>query len=109
MLGQRFNWTCTEKSWRWVIGVVCAMSRIIVGSWWGNNATLSATELMTIEEAEISLEARMDTGATISSINARDLEVIGGGGSPHRSDKGKQIRFTCSEQIRNRFSGGIEN
>lgn len=37
--------------------------------------------------------ARLDTGATVSSINAQDIEIIGGGAQPSRSDAGKMARF----------------
>jgi hypothetical protein len=91
---ERLKRNFSERTWRWAIGVLSATVGIFIGHLWSDNGQLSALELVTIEEAAISFDARLGTGATISSINARDLEVIGGGDRPHRSDKGKQIRFT---------------
>ena len=55
---------------------------------------LSAKEPVFIDEAALEFSARLDTGATISSINARDIEVVGGSGTPQRTDRGKRVRFT---------------
>jgi hypothetical protein len=43
---------------------------------------LAAKEPVSIDEATLEFSARFDTGATISSINARDIEVVGGSGTP---------------------------
>ena len=37
--------------------------------------------------------AQLDTGVTVSSINAQGIEVIGGGDEPSREDAGKLARF----------------
>lgn len=86
----------TDQAWRWIIGVLGMIAGVLIGHLWPDHYLLSAIEVVTIEEAAISFNARMDTGATISSINAHELEVVGGGNGPQRSDKGKQIRFTVT-------------
>lgn len=55
--------------------------------------TLEPREEVSIAEAELTFRARLDTGAVVSSINAKDISVIGGSGRPARSDVGKPIRF----------------
>ena len=54
---------------------------------------LAAKEPVFIDEAALEFATRFDTGATISSINALDIEVVVGLGTPQRSDKGKRVRF----------------
>jgi hypothetical protein len=46
-----------------------------------------------ISEADLGFQARLDTGAVVSSINAHDIVVIGGGQRPAASDVGKSVRF----------------
>lgn len=41
----------------------------------------------------IEFRARLDTGAVVSSINAHDIEVLGGGARPSRDDVGRMVRF----------------
>ncbi|MGE0482718.1 MAG: RimK/LysX family protein [Gammaproteobacteria bacterium] len=47
-----------------------------------------------IGEAGLDFRARLDTGAVVSSVNAHDLEVVGGSGRPSLQDVGREIRFT---------------
>ena len=54
---------------------------------------LAPVETVLIEESGLLFDARLDTGAVVSSINAHDIEVIGGSGRPSRQDVGRQVRF----------------
>ncbi len=79
----------------WIFfGLACGLLGGIAGYGWSANDALAAKEPVFIDEAALEFSARFDTGATISSINARDIEVVGGSGTPQRSDKGKRVRFT---------------
>jgi len=79
----------------WIFfALACALVGTLVGYGWAQHDRLSALETVLIDEAGVRFFARLDTGATVSSINARDIEVIGGSGTPARSDAGKRVRFT---------------
>ncbi len=77
-----------------VIGLVCGLAGGLIGHGWALHQRLSATEDVLIDEGALRFSARLDTGATVSSINARNIEVIGGTGTPQRTDAGKRVRFT---------------
>ena len=77
-----------------IVGLIGGTLGALVGYGWAINERLSAKEHVFIDEAALEFSARLDTGATISSINARDIEVVGGSGKPERTDKGKRVRFT---------------
>jgi hypothetical protein len=79
---------------RILFGLVCGLIGGLVGYGWGQDGRLAALTNVHIEEAGLRFDARLDTGATISSINAREIEVIGGTATPQLSDAGKQVRFT---------------
>ncbi len=79
----------------WILfGLTCGLLGGIAGYCLSTNERLAAKAPVFIDEAALEFSARFDTGATISSINARDIEVVGGSGTPQRSDKGKRVRFT---------------
>lgn len=65
----------------------------VLGQGTGARIVLSPTETVLIEESGQLFHARLDTGAVVSSINAHDIEVIGGSGRPSRRDVGRQVRF----------------
>ena len=69
------------------------MVGILFGRSYTWQTTLSPTEDVVIEKAGLTFHARLDTGAVVSSINAHEIEVIGGSGTPSRKDVGRQIRF----------------
>lgn len=77
-----------------VLALVCAAGSGFAGYALGQRGQLGGYELISIVEAELDFQARLDTGATVSSINARDIEVIGGSATPESSDTGKRVRFT---------------
>lgn len=54
---------------------------------------LPPLETVIVHEADLEFVARLDTGATVSSINAQEIAVIGGGDEPSRDDAGKMARF----------------
>lgn len=72
-------------------GVVCGF---VLGRWSAAQWVLSPRETVTVVEAGMQFNARLDTGAVVSSINAHDIEVVGGSGRPSREDVGREIRFT---------------
>jgi hypothetical protein len=55
---------------------------------------ISGVENVHIIDGNIDFRARVDTGAAISSINARDITVIGGDDTNILKNIGKPIRFT---------------
>lgn len=55
---------------------------------------IGGVENVRIVEGNIDFRARVDTGAAISSINARDIKVIGGDDTHILNNIGKPIRFT---------------
>ncbi len=48
---------------------------------------------MTIAESGQAFQARLDTGAVVSSINAHELKVLDSDGPPSGRDTGKMISF----------------
>ncbi len=91
--------TISERHW-WIIGALaCALIGAFAGYNWVRAERLSAVEQVFIDEAALAFVARLDTGATVSSINARDIEVVGGSGTPQRSDAGKRVRFTLENSV----------
>lgn len=72
-------------------GVVCGF---VAGRSAVSANILAPQQRVDVVEAGLGFRARLDTGAVVSSINARDLEVVGGSGRPSRSDVGRMIRFT---------------
>jgi hypothetical protein len=64
------------------------------GYLWRGSGIIHATEPFTIANGPIIFVARLDTGAAISSINARDVVVTGADESHPRRDIGKPIHFT---------------
>lgn len=77
-----------------VLGLVCAGLGGVFGFTLGHRAQLGAYAPVSIVEAGLDFDARLDTGATVSSINAREIEVVGSSTLPSAGDTGKQIRFT---------------
>ena len=77
-----------------VLAVACAGIGALAGYVLGQRGQLGAYATVSIAEAGIAFNARLDTGATVSSINAGEIEVIGGSPVPSTSDTGKRVRFT---------------
>lgn len=65
-----------------------------LGQQWALRNVLPGLTKVVIAEANLPFEARLDTGAEVSSINALDIEVVGGEGRPTRRDIGRKVRFT---------------
>ena len=65
----------------------------VLGLGTGGRIVLSPTETVLIEESGQLFHARLDTGAVVSSINAHQIEVVGGGSRPSRDDVGRTVRF----------------
>lgn len=82
---------------RKIIAAVCALVALggawAGGCWWSQRNVLPGMLPVQIAEGPIEFLARLDTGATVSSINAEHIEVIGGEGRPTRRDIGRKIRF----------------
>ena len=73
--------------------LLSAACGFITGSWWAERNTLAPLETVVVQEAALEFVARLDTGATVSSINAQEIAVIGGGEKPSRDDAGKMASF----------------
>jgi hypothetical protein len=89
----------SETQLRVMIGALGATIGVLTGYIWATSLPLAAHEPVIIQEAELAFTARLDTGATISSINAQDIEVSGGTGTPQRADEGKNVRFTVENGL----------
>ncbi|MGR8919667.1 MAG: putative ATP-dependent zinc protease [Gammaproteobacteria bacterium] len=76
-----------------VLVVVAALLGFAAGQWSVRQQVLAPVETVRVVEAGLEFDARLDTGAVVSSINARDIRVIGGGERPSRSDVGKPVSF----------------
>ncbi len=59
---------------------------------------LGPSEPFTLEEGGIPFEARIDTGASNSSLHAFDLHVIGGEAKKKKDNIGKMLRFTTANE-----------
>ncbi|MBK6659747.1 MAG: ATP-dependent zinc protease [Proteobacteria bacterium] len=64
-----------------------------VGHYHANRDTLPAVVPVTIDESGQVFQARLDTGAVVSSINAHELKVLDSDGPPSGRDTGKMISF----------------
>lgn len=65
----------------------------VAGQRWASRDTLAAVIPVTIAESGQAFQARLDTGAVVSSINAHELKVLGGDEPPSGRDTGKIISF----------------
>jgi len=85
-------------------GVMCA-AIFLIGlalGWWLNETGIErdmivgGVEEVLITEGPISFTARLDSGATVSSINARRIEVVDGDPEDATANLGKVARFTLA-------------
>ncbi|MBI4695778.1 MAG: ATP-dependent zinc protease [Gammaproteobacteria bacterium] len=77
-----------------VVLVLVALAGATAGGWWwARRDVLPGMLPVRIAEGPIDFHARLDTGATVSSINAEHIEVVNGEGRPTRRDVGRRIRF----------------
>ncbi len=73
------------------------------GAWWAGRHVLPGMLSVRIAEGPIDFLARLDTGATVSSINAEHIEVVNGEGRPTRRDVGRRIRFVLVNHLGQRM------
>lgn len=76
-----------------VLVIAAAVCGVVVGRWSVERQILAPQQIVTIVDQGLQFRARLDTGAVVSSINAHDIKVIGGGDKPSRSAVGKMISF----------------
>ena len=76
-----------------LVALLSAACGFVAGFWWVERNTLPPLEKVVVKEAELEFVARLDTGVTVSSINAQEIAVIGGGEKPSRDDAGKMASF----------------
>jgi hypothetical protein len=74
-----------------IVALLCGA--FVLGRWSSERVVLDPTIDVVVAEAALGFEARLDTGAVVSSINARNIQVIDGEGAPSINDVGRQIRF----------------
>ncbi|MEM7540938.1 MAG: RimK/LysX family protein [Pseudomonadota bacterium] len=79
----------------------------LAGGWYAAQwRVLGAIETVVVTDVGLPFAARLDTGATISSINAVNIVIEGRRGDPRPSDKGKVVKFTlingAGEQVQAR-------
>ncbi|WP_394132103.1 RimK/LysX family protein [Shewanella maritima] len=60
--------------------------------------TLKQAEIMTVAGSDLMFAARMDTGASNSSLHAVDLTIVGGGDSDMKKNIGKHVSFTTMNE-----------
>ncbi|MEQ8231493.1 MAG: RimK/LysX family protein [Gammaproteobacteria bacterium] len=82
---------------RAVSGAVLLTAGLVIG-WMGGTWSAARTLLppvtqVVVAEAGMAFDARLDTGATVSSIHAEDIVVAGGRTSPGRDDVGRTVHF----------------
>ena len=65
----------------------------LAGQRWASQDTLPAVIAVTLAESGQAFQARLDTGAVVSSINAHELKVLDSDGPPVGRDTGKMISF----------------
>lgn len=73
--------------------VLGAAAGFVAGRQWAARDTLPAVIPVTIAESGQIFQARLDTGAVVSSINAHELKVLDSDGPPSGRDTGKMISF----------------
>ena len=75
----------------------CLLGGLLIGGalgyWWTQRALLTPTIAVTVTESGQTFNARLDTGAVVSSINATEIKVLGSDSPPAASDTGKLISF----------------
>ena len=81
-------------------GVLCGALGPVASYNHVGNFPLAAIESVVFSEAPLRFSARLDTGATISSIKARDIEVVAGFGSFTRGEVA-EIQATFGISTRN--------
>ncbi len=87
-----------ESRKKLLLGAVLCLALGAVGGFVGgqqraNRNTLPAVVPVTIGESGQVFNARLDTGAVVSSINAHELKVLDSDGPPSGRDTGKMISF----------------
>lgn len=92
-----FPQECPDLPKRTATGAVLLLSGLslgyLAGAWSVERRMLAPLTQVVVAEADLGFEARLDTGATVSSINAQDVTVIGGDARPGRDDVGRIARF----------------
>ncbi len=73
--------------------LVAGLLGFVGGQWWNGRNLLAPVIAVDVAEADLIFSARLDTGAVVSSINAEQVMVLGGGPQPSASDAGKQVSF----------------
>ena len=80
-----------------LVGALCLLlgsgMGFLAGQRWASRDTLPAVIAVTLAESGQTFQARLDTGAVVSSINAHELKVLGGDALPSGRDNGKMISF----------------
>jgi hypothetical protein len=89
----------SETRLRVMIGALGTMVGVLISIVWATSLPLATLEPVIVKEADLTFTARLDTGGTISSLNARDIEVTGGTGTPQRVDEGKNVQFTVENDL----------
>jgi hypothetical protein len=71
-------------------GLICGY---VAGQWSLKQDILEPLQEVTVTDVGLRFRARLDTGAVVSSINAHEIKVLGGGERPSRDDAGKMVSF----------------
>jgi hypothetical protein len=82
-----------------LIALTAFAAGVLLGGWLpgeriARERMVGRVERVLIEEGPIAFDARIDTGATVSSVHARDIEVIDGNPDHPPSNLGRMVRFT---------------
>lgn len=70
------------------------LSMLSAGAFAYNKPVLGPTEGFTLAEGNLKYEARIDTGASNSSLHAYDFHILGGGAKNKADNIGKLLEFT---------------
>lgn len=60
---------------------------------------IGQSEIMHVQQAELDFHARMDTGASKTSLHAVDFEIEGGSAKNMKDNVGKILRFTTENEL----------
>lgn len=78
--------------------VVFLMSLISLSAFAYTKPVLGPTEPFTLGDGALAFEARIDTGASYSSLHAFDMHVIGGEAADKRDNIGKLLAFSTENE-----------
>lgn len=82
-----------------MLKIICLCAILFtMPSWAAQKEIIGPTASLSVEEADLIYEARMDTGAANTSLHATDLEIEGGSAAKMKDNIGKTLWFTTQNE-----------